>query len=79
MPGFMETLSILEAMMLVLTRRVGESVLIYPSDTLDPDTTISQLFANGPIRLTLTRVNGSQARVGIAAPDSLTIAREEVA
>jgi sRNA-binding carbon storage regulator CsrA len=68
-----------EAIMLVLTRRVGESVLIFPADTLDPHMTVAQLFESGPIRLTLTRVNGNQARVGIVAPESLTIAREEVA
>ena len=64
--------------MLVLTRRVGESILIFPSDKLDPNTPISELFGE-PIRITLTRVNGNQSRVGIVAPDDLTIAREEVA
>jgi len=65
--------------MLVLTRRVGESVLIFPSDELSGETAISALFDNGPIRLTLTRVNGNQARIGIVAPGNLVIAREEVA
>ncbi len=65
--------------MLVLTRRVGESVFIFPSDKLSPDTPISALFRDGPIQLTLTRINGNQARIGIVAPATLTIAREEVA
>ena len=65
--------------MLVLTRRVGESVFIFPAEELPPDTPISALFEEGPIRLTLTRVNGNQARIGIVAPNTLTIAREEVA
>jgi len=65
--------------MLVLTRRVGESVLIYPSEELNPDTPISALFENGPIRLTLTRVNGNQVRLGITAPSCLNIVREVVA
>ena len=65
--------------MLVLSRRIGESILIYPSDELDPDTPISALFKDGPIQLTLTRVSGNQARLGIAAPNSLTIARAELA
>jgi sRNA-binding carbon storage regulator CsrA len=43
------------------------------------DTPVSVLFENGPIQLTLTRVNGNQARIGIVAPQTLTIAREEVA
>jgi len=65
--------------MLVLTRRVGESVFIFPSDELSPDTPISELFGSGPIQLTLTRISGNQARIGIVAPTTLTIAREEVA
>ncbi len=65
--------------MLVLTRRIGESIFIFPSAELDPDTPVSTLFKDGPIQLTLTRVNGNQARIGIVAPNTLTIAREEVA
>ena len=64
--------------MLVLTRRTGESIYIFPSKELNPDTPVSELFKDGPIQLTVTRVNGNQARLGIIAPDSLTIAREEV-
>jgi sRNA-binding carbon storage regulator CsrA len=64
--------------MLVLTRRVGESVFIYPSEDLNPDTPVSALFENGPIRVTLTRINGNQVRMGITAPPSLNIVREEV-
>lgn len=65
--------------MLVLTRRVGESIFISPSDELSPDTPVSTLFKDGPIQVTLTRTNGNQARIGIVAPAMLTIAREEVA
>lgn len=65
--------------MLVLTRRVGETVFLFPSDELDPDTPVSELFKNGPVEITLTRVNGNQARLGIVAPSEFTIAREEVA
>ena len=65
--------------MLVLTRRVSESIFIFPSDELSPETTVSELFGDGQIRLTLTRINGNQARIGIVAPATLTIAREEVA
>jgi sRNA-binding carbon storage regulator CsrA len=65
--------------MLVLTRRVGESIFIFPSSDVSPDTPVGDLFKDGPIQLTLTRINGNQARLGIVAPDSLTIAREEVA
>ncbi len=64
--------------MLVLTRRTGESIFIFPSTQLNPNTPIAELFKDGPIRLTVTRVNGNQARLGIVAPASLIIAREEV-
>lgn len=64
--------------MLVLTRRIGESVFIFPSNELDPEMSISDLFRDGPIKITLTRVNGNQSRLGIVAPGTLTIAREEV-
>ena len=65
--------------MLVLTRRIGESIFIFPSDELSLDILISELFRDGLIQLTLTRINGNQARIGIVAPATLTIAREEVA
>jgi sRNA-binding carbon storage regulator CsrA len=76
---YQDVKSIQEVIMLVLTRRVGESIFIFPSNELDGDTRISELFKDGPIQLTLTRVNGNQARLGIIAPNSLSIAREEVA
>ena len=65
--------------MLVLTRRINESIFIFPSEDLPPDTPISEVFRDGTIQLTLTRINGNQARIGIVAPATLTIAREEVA
>ena len=65
--------------MLVLTRRINESIFIFPSENLSPDTPISEVFRDGTIQLTLTRINGNQARIGIVAPATLTIAREEVA
>lgn len=65
--------------MLVLSRRVGENIIIFPADDLDPEMPVSVLFEDGPIRLMLTRVNGNQARLGIEAPRCLAIAREEVA
>jgi sRNA-binding carbon storage regulator CsrA len=65
--------------MLVLTRRVGESILIYPSTTMRPDMTVQELFGDGPVRITVTRISGGQSRIGIIAPEALSIAREEIA
>lgn len=51
--------------MLVLTRRVGESILIeLPSGEL--------------IEVTMLDVKGSQVRIGTDAPDDITIIREEL-
>jgi carbon storage regulator len=47
--------------MLVLTRRVGESIII-----------------NGDIQVTVVAVQGEKVRLGIAAPASVTVDREEV-
>lgn len=47
--------------MLILTRRIGETVVI-----------------NGNIRVTVLGVKGAQVRVGIEAPDSVSVDREEI-
>lgn len=48
--------------MLILTRRVGESLRI-----------------GADIEVTVLAVNGAQVRVGVAAPKSVPVHREEVA
>ena len=50
--------------MLVLSRREGEAIILETSD--------------GPIRVTLTEYNGQQTRVGVEAPKSVKILREEL-
>jgi carbon storage regulator len=47
--------------MLVLTRRVGEAIVI-----------------DGHIRVTVTAVKGDAVRLGISAPPSVRVDREEV-
>jgi carbon storage regulator len=47
--------------MLVLTRRVGESVVI-----------------DGGIRVTVVAIRGDKVRLGITAPDSVRVDRQEV-
>lgn len=47
--------------MLILTRRVGEAIVI-----------------NSNIKVTILGIKGNNARIGIAAPDDMSIHREEI-
>jgi sRNA-binding carbon storage regulator CsrA len=64
--------------MLILTRQPGQSLSIHPRPTLDPGTQVEQVFADGPIRVQVLRVQGPQVRLGVAAPAGLCILREEL-
>lgn len=64
--------------MLILTRRVGETVIIEPSTGLDADLTVGELFKGGPIVLAICEINGQAARIGIEAPEELFIIRNEI-
>jgi len=65
--------------MLTLNRKNGESILIYPREDLDPETTVRQLFADGPIAI---RVHGRKkggTSLRVAAPDGVLILRGKLA
>ncbi len=64
--------------MLVLTRRDSESLVIRPAASLDPQMTVAELFADGPIVVHVIGIKGRQAKVGIEAPPALDIARSEL-
>jgi len=64
--------------MLFLTRRPGESFQISLSENVDPNMTVAELFADGPIQIAILGVKGNQVRVGTEASDRLTILREEL-
>ena len=51
--------------MLVLTRRVGESIVF-------------ELPTGDPIKITVLGVKGNQVRIGTGAPDDIKILREEL-
>jgi len=53
--------------MLVLTRREGESLLLVNEGTGER------------IKLCILEINGTTVKVGTAAPDNITILREELA
>lgn len=51
-----------ESIMLVLSRRIGEAVVI----------------DNGKVTVTILKIVGDQVRIGITAPSDVSIHREEV-
>ena len=61
--------------MLVLSRRADESIVIQPADGVDATMTLAQLFANGPIQITLLGGTGRRVKMGIEAPEQLAIRR----
>ena len=63
--------------MLILTRHPGQLIAIQPSATLPPTTPISQVFAEGPMEIRVTRVRGQQVSLGISAGSGLFIYRGE--
>ncbi len=64
--------------MLVLSRRADESIVIQPADGVDENITMAQLFANGPIQITLLGGTGRRVKMGIEAPAELSIRRKDV-
>jgi sRNA-binding carbon storage regulator CsrA len=65
--------------MLVLSRKENESIKIEPLEGVDPSLTLREVFAQGPILLTLRHVGPRRVRIVIEAPSALKILRGEVA
>lgn len=63
--------------MLVLSRRADESIVIQPADGADSKMTLGELFANGPIQITLLGGTGKRVKMGINAPVQLAIRRKD--
>jgi sRNA-binding carbon storage regulator CsrA len=63
--------------MLVLSRRADESIVIQPAEGTDQQMTLKELFANGPIQITLLGGTGRRIKMGIEAPTQLAIRRKE--
>jgi sRNA-binding carbon storage regulator CsrA len=61
--------------MLVVSRRPDESIQIKLADGVDATLTLKDLFARGPIEITLLGGNGRRVKMGIEAPPELTILR----
>lgn len=64
--------------MLILGANNHEEIVIQPSEGLDPTLTVAELFAAGPLKIVPLRSHGSKHydRVGIEAPDTLSIRRQ---
>lgn len=62
--------------MLLVSRRIGEAVFIYPNN-LPEDMTVGELFAGGQVSIEIKEINGNQVRIGIDAPKKLTILRHD--
>jgi sRNA-binding carbon storage regulator CsrA len=64
--------------MLVVSRKENESIKIEPLEGVDPSLTLREVFAQGPILLTLRHVGPRRVRIVIDAPAVLKIMRGEV-
>jgi sRNA-binding carbon storage regulator CsrA len=61
--------------MLVVSSRADEAIEIRLADGADGTLTLNDLFAKGPIAITLLGGNGRRVKMGIAAPPELCIRR----
>jgi sRNA-binding carbon storage regulator CsrA len=64
-------------LMLVVSRKENESITIEPREGIDPSLTLCEVFAQGPIRLTLKHVGARRVRIVIQAPTALKIMRSD--
>jgi sRNA-binding carbon storage regulator CsrA len=63
--------------MLILTRQPGQIITIQPREDLLPGTLVTRLFADGPIEVLVTRVQGNHVCLGIQAHSDLLVNRGE--
>lgn len=63
--------------MLVVSRRADEGIQITLAKGVDGNLTLNDLFAKGPIEITLLGGNGRRVKMGIEAPSELCILRVE--
>ena len=63
--------------MLIVSRRDAQSIEIRPAEDIDPDMTLADLFKTGPIEITVFSSNGSRVKMGVQAPQQLSIWRKD--
>ena len=62
--------------MLIVSRRDAESILIRPGDDIDPSMTLADVFKAGPIEITIFSSNSNRVKMGVQAPEQLSIWRK---
>lgn len=65
--------------MLIVSRKDAESIEIRPDEGIDPKMTLEDLFAHGPIEITIFAANGNRVKMGVQAPNELCIWRKKSA
>ena len=66
--------------MLILGRKAGQAVQVKLSDLTDPNTPIGEIFPEGVgITVTVCRLKRGSVKIGIKAPESLSVVRDELA
>jgi len=65
--------------MLVLSRSTDEAIVIELADDMYGSMTLAELFADGPILITLLGGSGRRVKMGIKAPNQLSIRRKDFA
>lgn len=63
--------------MLVLTRKLGESLRIYLGP-VDPELRAVELFRPGPIEIMVVRFSGNQVKIGVGARPEFVVLRSEL-
>lgn len=64
--------------MLIITRKRGQIIRIEPAASADLSMPLGDVFRQGPIEIVVAQIRGGQIRLGINAPLSLQILREEL-
>lgn len=63
--------------MLIISRKDAESILIRPGEDVDASMTLGELFADGPIEITVFSAAGNRVKMGVQAPQQLSIWRKD--
>ena len=65
--------------MLIVSRKDTESIESRPDEGIDLKMTLADLFAAGPIEITIFSANHNRVKMGVQAPSELCIWRKKAA